>query len=283
MTLPFCSHHPGIEASANCARCGQPFCDACLVEILGQRFCAPCRDVRLAEMQAPLRLQGAPVFAGTGKVDIGRWLGGGWQIIQTDLLTFAVATLLATIFSVLSCYLLAIVMWCGLTMMCYRKLTTGYVEVGHLFDGFRRTGWGIVAVLFAAVVAGLMYAAMFGATFGLQWVGMRQNNPILPLLGSLAGNGVSMVLGFLLAGLVFFIVPHIAARNVNPVEAFQASWEVCRRNYLMFCLTGWLFNLLAGLGVWALCIGWFVSVPWVVAATAYAYADHFGIQGWDQV
>src|SRR5437762_13555352 len=88
LPMAFCTYHPGVEASGACARCGQPFCDACLVEILGQRFCGPCRDMRLAEMQAPLRMQGAATFAGTGKVDIGRWLTGGWQIIQPDLVTF---------------------------------------------------------------------------------------------------------------------------------------------------------------------------------------------------
>jgi hypothetical protein len=46
-----CINHPEIEAAATCGRCGRPLCERCVVELLGQRLCAACRDWRVAELQ----------------------------------------------------------------------------------------------------------------------------------------------------------------------------------------------------------------------------------------
>ena len=46
-----CANHPSIPAAAVCATCGRPYCEQCLVEVLGQRQCGPCRDRQLAVMQ----------------------------------------------------------------------------------------------------------------------------------------------------------------------------------------------------------------------------------------
>ncbi len=46
-----CANHPQVEARGTCASCGRPYCADCLVDLLGQGLCGPCRDVRLAGMQ----------------------------------------------------------------------------------------------------------------------------------------------------------------------------------------------------------------------------------------
>ena len=38
-----CKNHPSVTASARCSGCAEPFCDDCLVEIQGQRYCASCK------------------------------------------------------------------------------------------------------------------------------------------------------------------------------------------------------------------------------------------------
>ena len=48
--MPTCQNHPAIEAEAPCASCGQPYCDACLVQFQGLRLCGRCRDLRLGQM-----------------------------------------------------------------------------------------------------------------------------------------------------------------------------------------------------------------------------------------
>jgi hypothetical protein len=277
--LANCINHPWIETAQACANCGQPFCDSCLVEFLGQRYCGPCRDQRLAQMQGPQVAATAP-FAGTGTVDMGRWLNAGWELIRNDLLTFGVASFLAVLLSVLSCYVLLGPMICGMYMMAFRKLTHGTVEVGNLFDGFRRFLWAFLGMLLMGVV---VYVPMFILQIPMMVISFTDPNNVT---GTLLATGFYYVtaipLSVLVGGATLFVFPHIAARNANPVDAFAASFQVFRRNILMFALCSFVFSLVMQLGVCAVCIGLFITVPMVVAAIAQAYADHFGVAGWDQ-
>lgn len=38
-----CKNHPSLPAVARCSGCAEPFCQNCLVEIQGQRYCASCK------------------------------------------------------------------------------------------------------------------------------------------------------------------------------------------------------------------------------------------------
>jgi predicted MFS family arabinose efflux permease len=46
-----CLHHPETSLTERCAVCEESFCADCLVEILGQRTCGPCRDARVRELE----------------------------------------------------------------------------------------------------------------------------------------------------------------------------------------------------------------------------------------
>src|SRR5919109_5221028 len=171
-----CVNHAWIETNQACANCGQPFCDSCLVELLGQRYCGPCRDLRLTRLQGPADTR-AP-YAGTGTVNIGRWLSEGWQIVQADVLTFALATLLFIGLSILSAFILAGPLLCGLYLMAYRKMVYGQVEIGHLFDGFRRFLWAFLASLL-----------IFGGRFA---VGYMQDLALAPVRPTPDNMGLMM-------------------------------------------------------------------------------------------
>jgi hypothetical protein len=280
----FCRNHPNIETDTLCARCAQPFCDACLVEILGQRYCAPCRDMQLREMQGLLpgqTAQDAPL-AGTGTVDMGRWLSAGWALIKDDLGAFAIAALLSGLLSVLTCYILLGPMMCGMYMMVYRKMTYGRVEIGNLFDGFRRAGWAILAsILLLAIQTVTSFVAAFPAGI-LQGIGQAQHNTGLVIIAQVLSAVLSTVIGAVVSGATFFMMPHIAARNVNPIDALTASFEVFRRNILMFSVAGFVFSLIGVAGLIGCVVGALITMPLMMAAEAQAYADHFGIAGWDR-
>jgi hypothetical protein len=245
---------------------------------MGQRFCGPCRDYRLYVMQHP----GGPgaVYSGTGTVDMGRWLGAGWNIISQDLVTWGVAMLLVGVIGVFSCYVCLGPLMVGMYMMAFRKMTFGTVEVGNVFDGFKRF---LNAFLFLLVFFVISYAIGFGlqlSTSALRFVDPQ--NQSLALVAVLIQLGISIPVQGLLRGLTFFALPHIAARNANPIEALTASWEVVRRNFLMFCVAGLAFEIIGQAGILALCLGVFVTYPLIVAASSQAYADHFGIEGWER-
>ena len=55
-----CMNHPHAQAAAQCGGCGRPFCESCLVEFLGKRFCGPCRDFHLAHVRSRPRSQQPP-------------------------------------------------------------------------------------------------------------------------------------------------------------------------------------------------------------------------------
>jgi uncharacterized membrane protein len=273
-----CLNHPTVDTSAVCARCAQPYCDSCLVDFMGQRFCGPCRDYRLYELQHP----GGPgaVYSGTGTVDMGRWLGAGWNIISQDLMTWAIAMLLAGVIGLFSCYVCLGPLMCGMSMMAYRKMTYGTVEVGNVFDGFKRF---LNAFLFMLILGVVSYAIGIGIQFGTSMLTLiDRGNQSLTVVALLMQWGISIPVQGLLRGLTFFSLPHIAARNANPIDALTASWEVVRRNPLMFCVAGLVFQIISSAGALALCLGIFVTAPLIVAANAQAYADHFGIEGWDR-
>jgi hypothetical protein len=278
--MPACVNHPYQEAQQICPDCGLPYCSACLVEFLGQRICGPCRDRRLAQMQGQVPQQDAPL-AGTGTVDLGGWTAAGWQIIKDDLLTFALAGLVATLIGLASCLIALPPMMAGLYMMAYRKMTTGYVEFGNLFDGFRRFGnsFGTFALL---ILASLVLAVIFNVPVYVVGAAAGEKSAAY-LTVSIISQIVSSIASLVLAGATLFAMPHVAARNVGPIEAFTASFEVFRRNMVMFTVLALVWQLLTNLGALACCVGVFVTMTLVIAAEAKAYADHFGLRGWEAV
>ncbi len=42
-----CKNHQGAEAIDRCVACAEPFCNNCLVEIHGQRYCGSCKVLAL--------------------------------------------------------------------------------------------------------------------------------------------------------------------------------------------------------------------------------------------
>jgi hypothetical protein len=38
-----CKNHSDVTAVDRCAGCAEPFCQDCLVEVLGQKYCASCK------------------------------------------------------------------------------------------------------------------------------------------------------------------------------------------------------------------------------------------------
>ncbi|MFN3651414.1 MAG: hypothetical protein ACK47B_17700 [Armatimonadota bacterium] len=277
--MAYCVNHPVVETEQRCPSCGGPFCDACLVEFLGQRYCGPCRDRKLAEMEGATAMGGGAPLAGTGTVDVGGWLTAGWQIIEKDLITWCVASLLLFLLSGLSCYVCLPPLLCGMYMMAFRKMQYGVVEVGNMFDGFRRF---LNAFLLGLLIFGVQMAVSLALTLPLMGAQATVGDNFGAVMGlNLLSNGIQFVVNSIIGGILFFSFPHIAARNANPAEAISASWEVVRRNPLMFILTAFLYQMIISIGVAALCVGVLVTMALVTAATAKAYADHFGIQGYD--
>ena len=280
-----CVNHPGVETDTPCANCGRPFCDACLVEFMGQRYCGPCRDLKLAGLQQPAGPFGeSGPRAGTGTVDIGGWLNAGWQIIQPDLGLFALAAFLTVILSVFSCGIVAGPMAAGMYMMCFARLTYGRTDLAYLWMGFRRfLNAFLVVLLLVAVLLGVEIAISlpFGISMGI--LGSNRSTSGFAEGGQLVSGLLNTVISFVIQAAAFFALPLVAARNVNAIDAFRASWAIFLRNPGGFLLTAFVFEVLRRLGGLACCVGVFVTIPWIFAAQVKAFSEYFSVEGWEQV
>lgn len=39
-----CKNHPEVETTEHCSSCAEAFCDQCLVEVKGQKYCSDCKQ-----------------------------------------------------------------------------------------------------------------------------------------------------------------------------------------------------------------------------------------------
>ena len=206
------------------------------------------------------------------------WLSRGWGTIKDDLVAFAVASLVAGLIGLVTCGILVpALVYCGIAMMAFRKILYGRVEIGNVFDGTKRFVPAILTALLLLIPYLLINVISQGPQMAAQ--ALAPNNQGALLAAGLWNIVSGVILGALFAGAIFFAFVHIAARNVGPIEALQASWEIFRRNVVMFTVTAFVYELISGLGVIACCVGAFVTAPLVTAAMVHAYIDHFGLQG----
>lgn len=40
-----CANHPDVEAATRCDGCAEPFCQTCIVEVGGQKYCGACKVI----------------------------------------------------------------------------------------------------------------------------------------------------------------------------------------------------------------------------------------------
>ena len=52
-----CSNHPGVEAVNRCSGCSEPFCNDCIVEIKGEKYCSNCKVMALEGHQVQLPME----------------------------------------------------------------------------------------------------------------------------------------------------------------------------------------------------------------------------------
>lgn len=48
--MAVCTNHPAVEAAQHCPQCGRPFCNDCLVELQGMKYCGACKNARVRDL-----------------------------------------------------------------------------------------------------------------------------------------------------------------------------------------------------------------------------------------
>lgn len=192
-------------------------------------------------------------------VKIGDWLSEGWALIKDDIVTFAVASLLAGIITVVTLTICAPAMTVGLYMMVFKKMRGEQVAIGDVFQGFQKFGPAFVVYLVVGIGAGI--------------VGVVIN--LIPVIGQI----ISPLVGFIIGAVIFYTWQLVAEREIGPIEAITASLDKVKPDFVMYCVCALVYGLINAVGM-AICgIGALVTTPLVMAATALAYRDNFGMEG----
>jgi hypothetical protein len=274
---PHCAVHPGLPATGACTHCQRFFCSVCLAEQGEASLCVSCQYALSQAGRSKLPEQRTD-FRGTGRVDLGRWIGAGWQLLSANLGAWLLASLLVQAIGAVTCMVAYPALMCGLYHMALRQIRGERIAADQVFWGFRRfwpaLGFGLLFSVPVFPVYGLMAARIF-PLFAIKNPPLEQAMEIWFL--ALAGYGF-LFLYLLLAWTVsFFAHARLTATAVGPIHAITDSWQVVRRNFWMYVLTAFVFMLIQGLAGQVVCIGTLFAIPLTTLASAQAYVDHFGL------
>jgi hypothetical protein len=148
---------------------------------------------------------------------------------------------------------------CGMYLIIFKRMRGEQIDVGRMFSGFDYFG--------QSFAAGLIYCALILVCMLLIVVGF-----MLLVLPSLIGIAAWVIV----QTIFLFTFQLIVDRGLNATEAIAMSYNKIMENlgeFLLFALLLWAISA-AGASIM---IGYIVSVPLTLAASAVAYCDYFGI------
>lgn len=185
-------------------------------------------------------------------VDFGGWIQRGFDIWKDNILTLAIATLIASCISAVSFGILGGPMGAGLTMMvlAMHDKTQPKPQIGDLFKGFQ---------LF--VPALLLMLVLFGASLVIWLLNL------IPCVGQI----VSMLGSIAFSALMMFAMCFLVDKRLPVMDAVKASMNTVMSNFWPFLGLNVVVGAIAAAGVLACCVGIFASAPIAACIIAVAY------------
>src|SRR2546423_782251 len=198
-----------------------------------------------------------PAQAGHSHIRLGDWLSGGWKIYSQNWLLMSVATAIACGLGSVSAGILAGPVLMGLFRMAFKTMRQERPEFSDLFNWHGRFWPAFLAFL----IFGLIY---LGAS------GLSSNGPFSGL--------VSLVLWPFLTLMTGLTTAYLLERRPDVGSAInEVARMVFSRDALMWWVVGLVFTTISFAGIIGCFVGLFVTIPWMISASAVAYRDLFGI------
>lgn len=212
-----------------------------------------------------------------GTVKFGDWISGGWELFRKEWQTW---TLLSLLF---------------LTPILLVIVAGAFIVAGIVQDGLKDHfglvigSVGLIAIaiaLFASVATAGLYRAAFrqleghpisvADLFSATDVMLRvfSANVILFIL-TLIGVVMCYVPALIVGGLLYFTIPLIVRKEAGVMEALFMSYELTKKDWIMFSLFAFVVGLIAQVGVYACYVGIVFSLPLAFTTAAVAYRDCF--------
>lgn len=206
-----------------------------------------------------------------------------WQIIRDEYwLVFAVTLLGMVIASLLPVVLIGPMM-CGIYLALLAKIDGGRTDLNLLFKGFEKF---LSSLLLTIIIVGPFFAmliAVYIPMTAMALAGERMGQEELLYFVAVL-IGVELVLGTIMVcihSLLIFAYPLIAERNMSALQAIRLSSRASWHN--LGGITGMLAVafVLSAAGSLMLCVGIYLTLPIVMAASAVAYRKVFPTAGPD--
>ncbi len=194
-----------------------------------------------------------PTVSQNGEINISKWIMSGWDLIMKDfgeflLLSFIYIVLLTVAFSTwIIGLILAGPLTAGFFYIILNRIRGKDFYIGDIAKGFE--------VFIAAVLADILISVFISIGFAFL---------IIP--------------GIIISAIYMFAFPLIIEKKMDFWEAMETSRKVVSRNLFelsVFMLALYIFLFI---GILLLLVGFFVALPIVLAAIAYAYCDLIGLE-----
>lgn len=229
------------------------FCNACGNQIdTSTRFCPKCGAQLGAPGEQPPpggQMMPAPVYAPPQgvKCNTGDWIGKGWALVQSDLMTFAIMGLLFTLIA--SCVPLIVQgpLAAGFHIAFMNKMITGRTDIGDLFKGFNNFVPNMVAGILIGIFVGF-------------------------------GGLLCVIPGIMLAAAYSFTYLLIINKKMDFWPAMQASMDIVKQDWVGFSMFVVVMFFINVIGFMACIVGLLVTVPIGYAAITVAYKEIVGFE-----
>jgi len=185
-----------------------------------------------------------------GKLQFGPALTRGWQIFTKDPLNLILGAIIAGILS--------------LTIVLFPAMSAGYIylarrvakgekaELGDIFHGFND--------FLRYLVGGLIYLLVLLPAY---------------LLG-LASQGLSVIAGAVIMGLMLPFWPLMVDRKLSGPDAFKEGLEFYKKEYLSATILALLFIAFSFIGMLTFGVAHLITVPLTAAIMLAAYEQSYG-------
>ena len=205
----------------------------------------------------PTQYQPGPQLGQYPSITLGGWISGGWQVYKENGALMSVASLIAIVISSITFGVLSGPLFMGLLGMAFKTMRGERPLIRDLFD------WqGRFLQSFLAGVVFLVAHLVLG--------GAGSNSGFFNIVSLGAIPFLSMLLGFTMS--------LVLERGTSAIASLkQAAKVIFSRDAFMWWVVGLVFTAITFGGALACGIGVFVTLPWMISASAVAYRDVFGI------
>ena len=189
----------------------------------------------------------SPVYAPPQgvKAKTGDWIGQGWEIVKSDMMTFAIMAILYAVVNGCVPLILQGPLHAGFYFAVMNKMLTGRTEIGDLFKGFNM----FVPNMVAGILIGL-------------FVGIGSIFCIIP--------------GIMLASAYSFTYLLSINQKMDFWPAMQASMDIVKQDWVGFVIFLFAMAIVNVIGVMACFVGVLVTMPITFAAVTVAYKEIVG-------